>query len=90
MRCSATSDSAEFGLDLSEADLLLESGYRPMDTGYTRLSNGQFRVSVLTKMPGVTAEMIDWWFGWHCIEVGYELWHPRAHLSRAADRMVGG
>jgi hypothetical protein len=36
---------------------------------------------VLTKMPGVTAEMWDWWFGWHgCDARRYKLWHPRAHL----------
>lgn len=83
-------EPAEFGFELGGADLLLEPGYLPMETGYTRLSNGQFQVCVLTEMPGVTAEMIDWWFGWHYMEnERYKLWHPRAHLSQGAERMVG-
>jgi len=41
-------------------------------------------------MPGVTSQMVDWWFGWHYMESErYKLWHPRAHLSNAAERMIG-
>lgn len=83
-------EAQEFGFEVAEANQLLEPGYLPMETGYTRLGNGQVFVSCLTRMPGVTAEMIDWWFGWHYMEdQRYKLWHPRAHLSQEAERMVG-
>ncbi len=52
-------------------------------------------VSVLTDMPGVTAAMWDWWFGWHSEESArYKLWHPEAHQfstlgeNRSADRSL--
>lgn len=55
-------------------------GYEEMETGYTQLENGDLQVSVLTRMPNVTADMWDWWFGWHSTETArYKLWHPEAH-----------
>ena len=46
---------------IEEANKLLEPGYLPLETGYTQLSNGQWLVAVLTKMPGVRGKMLDWW-----------------------------
>jgi hypothetical protein len=83
-------EAAELGFPLTEADQLLEAGHLPLENGFTRLANGQLFVAVLTKMPGVTSEMIDWWFGWHYMESQrYKLWHPRAHLLNRAERMIG-
>lgn len=69
---------------LETAPELLREGHLPVETGYTTGRDGSVRVAVLTAMPGVTAEMWDWWFGWHgCDARRYKLWHPRAHLSAA-------
>lgn len=66
---------------LESAPQLLEEGYLPLESGYALGEDGTTRVAVLTRMPGVTAEMWDWWFGWHgCDPRRYKLWHPRAHL----------
>ena len=65
-----------------QADQMLEQGYLPLETGFARMVDGRMFVSCLTKMPGVTAEMIDWWFAWHPMEdERYKLWHPREHMS---------
>lgn len=81
-------EASELGFAIEQADLLLEDGYLPLETGVTRLSNDQIFVACLTKMPDVTAEMIDWWFAWHPMEdARYKLWHPRAHLSARATRL---
>ncbi len=83
-------EASELGFPLDEVDRLLEPGYLPLENGFTRLANGQIFVAALTKMPGVSGEMIDWWFGWHYMESQrYKLWHPRAHLANRAERMVG-
>jgi len=34
----------------------------------TRLVSGEISVAVLTKMPGVTGAMFEWWMGWHYME----------------------
>ncbi len=41
-------------------------------------------------MPGVTAEMIDWWFDWHARDpIRYRIWHPDAHFGNALDPQRG-
>ena len=79
--------AAELGLSFEHANRLLEPGYLDIETGYARLPNGQVFVSVLTPMPGVSGEMIDWWFGWHGGEKErYKLWHPQAHMRAPSAR----
>lgn len=37
-------------------------------------------------MPGVTPEMIDWWFNWHPLEgLRYMIWCPVAHAGIRAE-----
>jgi hypothetical protein len=63
---------------------LLQPGYTDSETGYTLETDGSQRVAVLTRMPGVSPEMWDWWFGWHgCRDSRYKLWHPVAHRAAA-------
>jgi hypothetical protein len=83
-------ESSELGFAISQANRLLEPGYLPLENGYARIDTGQLFVATLTRMPRVDAQMIDWWFGWHWMESQrYKLWHPRAHVSNGAERMVG-
>jgi hypothetical protein len=73
---------ASSGLRLRDANALLEPGYLALENGYARLDDATLYVSALTPMPGVTGEMIDWWFAWHGEESArYQLWHPRDHIS---------
>lgn len=77
------------------ADRITRPGYEYLESGWTRLSSGVVMVGVLTPMPGVTAKMWDWWFGWHSTESArYKLWFPDAHQyaalgeDRSADRTL--
>jgi DAPG hydrolase-like protein len=82
-------EAGELGLRLDDCNRLLEPGYLPLENGWTRLSGGQVFVAVRTPMPGVSAAMIDWWFGWHGVEPQrYKLWHPRAHLDTRMERAL--
>src|SRR5262249_22016535 len=47
--------------------------------------DGTLVIAARTEMPGVTGEMIDWWFGWHLASSErYRLWHPRDHVRATA------
>lgn len=77
--------ASEYGPRLAElVDIMERPGYQPMESGYTLNADGHIVVSVLTRMPGVTGEMWDWWFGWHGTQTArYKLWHPEAHAFSA-------
>ena len=67
---------------VEEASSMLEPGYWPVETGFTRATDKSIRVFCLTKMPQVYPIMWDWWFGWHGSEAQrYKLWHPKAHID---------
>jgi hypothetical protein len=66
---------------LDDAPALLDEESGEAETGYAFGRDGSMRLHVYTPMPDVTAEMWDWWFGWHGEDTRrYKLWHPQAHL----------
>mgnify|MGYP003600490026 FL=1 len=74
---------AELLPPLTDAPRMLTDG-EEWDNGYGLHPDGSMVVSVHTDMPGVRADMWDWWFGWHGDDSRkYRLWHPRAHLYAA-------
>ncbi len=69
-------------LKREDVNQLLKPGYLPTENGFTRLEDGTVYVSVLTKMPNVTLDMIDWWFWWHAAEgQRYQIWYPDMHFD---------
>jgi hypothetical protein len=61
---------------------LFNEGYLETETGYCVMEDGTAFVACLTKMPGVTTEMIDWWFAWHGLDsLRYQIWNPDDHAS---------
>lgn len=61
---------------------LLNYEYDEIETGYCVLPNGAGYVSVNNKFPGVTLEMINWWFAWHSLEdLRYMLWFRKGHYG---------
>ena len=71
---------------LTDMPKLLAPGYHQLEDGYGFRSDGAFHVAVRTDLPGVSPEMIDWWFAWHSAEPQrYKLWHPRAHVHAQWD-----
>ncbi|MEM6803999.1 MAG: hypothetical protein AAF696_21520 [Bacteroidota bacterium] len=73
-------------LDRGQIHALLDNGYLAGENGFRRLADGSYYVSVLSKMPKVSIEMIDWWFWWHAAEgVRYQIWYPAMHFDISAD-----
>ena len=65
-----------------DRDDLMKPGYLAVETGYTVMPDGSGFAATLVRMPGVTPEMLDWWFNWHPLEgLRYALWCPVAHAD---------
>jgi hypothetical protein len=58
-------------------------------TGFGVHDNGTGFVCNTTYMPGVTGEMLDWWFPWHSVgaDLRYKLWDPEDHYFARADNV---
>lgn len=67
-------------LRLSEAPKLLGNDYLELEAGYGLTSDNMAHIAASTYMPGVTAAMIDWWFGYVHTTDHYKLWHPTDHV----------
>jgi hypothetical protein len=62
-------------------DLFLP-GYLDVEIGYCIMDDGTGFVANLTEMPGLTAEMFDWWFSWHGLDnFRYTIWDPEDHFK---------
>lgn len=56
--------------------------------GFGVAEDGTGFVANETYMPGVTSEMLDWWFPWHSVgsDLRYKIWDPEDHYFARADR----
>lgn len=56
--------------------------------GYGIMPDGTGFVCNQTYMPGVTGEMLDWWFPWHSVgsDLRYKIWDKEDHYFARADR----
>jgi len=72
-------------LPITERSKLMEPGYLPAETGHCLMPDGSGFAATKVFMPGVTSEMIDWWFNWHpLVGLRYAIWCPVAHQSISA------
>lgn len=52
------------------------------EVGFVKMDDGTYLVSMVCPMPGITAEMIEWWFWWHAKDsLRYQVWYPGEHIS---------
>lgn len=73
-------------LGRNELDRLCDPAPLPAETGWCTLPDGVGYVAARTAMPGVSGEMVDWWFDWHPRDpIRYRVWHPLAHFSNSID-----
>lgn len=78
-------------MNFQDAQELLEPEALPYTSGIERLADGVLHVAVMTRMPGVTPRMIEWWFGDYMQTTEhYRRWHPRDHIwMEWADKLPG-
>lgn len=68
-------------LPIENRNDLFNPGYMKVETGYCVMNNGTGYLCNLTKMPGVTPEMFEWWFAWHALDdLRYRIWDPEDHF----------
>lgn len=73
-------------LKIENKNKLLEVGYLDAENGFYHFEDGSAYAAVLTPMPKVTVEMIDWWFWWHAKEpIRYKIWYPEMHFDISSD-----
>ena len=55
--------------------------------GYGVAADGTGFVCNATYMPGVTGDMLDWWFPWHSVgsDLRYKIWDPEDHYFARAN-----
>lgn len=69
-------------LPLENLNDLLNPGYHEVEVGWCVLPSGAGYIANLNIMPGVTPEMLKWWFAWHALEdLRYKLWFPPGHFG---------
>lgn len=73
-------------LRIEDKNQLLKDGYLNCENGFYHFEDKSAYATVLTKMPKVTIEMIDWWFWWHAKEpIRYKIWYPEMHFDISSD-----
>ena len=69
-------------LPITQINDMLNPGYFEVEAGWCILPDGAAYISNYTQMPGVTVEMINWWFVWHSLEnLRYKIWWPDGHFG---------
>lgn len=57
------------------------------EAGYRQYPDGNWLISMYCPMPGVTADMVNWWFWWHPqASERYQSWFPGEHFSITTDK----
>lgn len=66
---------------------ILKDASLQQEVGYRRFPDGSYLVSMTCPMPGITPEMIVWWFWWHPqTDERYQVWFPGEHYSISFDK----
>ena len=63
-----------------DKNVILTDDKLQREAGICEYGMGKWLVSMYCPMPGITPEMIEWWFWWHPQQsLRYQVWYPGAH-----------
>jgi hypothetical protein len=69
-------------LPIERINDLLDPGYHEVEAGWCIMPNGTGYIANHLPMPGVTVDMVNWWFAWHSLEdLRYKIWWPDGHFG---------
>jgi hypothetical protein len=72
----------ELVLEKADAIRLCDPAPMEVENGWTVRPDGSVQVAFRTALPGVTAEMVEWWAEWHPLrDDRYRAWHPSEHFG---------
>ena len=87
IRASLESGGAVTPTPFAEKNEILQNAALQRETGFTRLPDGNYLVAMTCPMPGVSPEMIRWWFWWHAQKsLRYRIWFPGEHYGISTAR----
>ena len=70
--------------EFENMDHVLRDTALQRDVGFQQFPDGSWLVSMVCPMPGITKEMIDWWFWWHTQDnLRYQVWFPGSHSKNS-------
>ena len=73
--------------NFSDKDSILCDPQLQTQAGFSRFPDGSYLVSMHCPMPGITPEMIQWWFWWHAqADERYQVWFPGEHFGISYDK----
>lgn len=65
-----------------DKDDILKSTQLQNEVGYAKMKDGSYLVSMVCPMPGISEDMIRWWFWWHPQNKDrYRIWYPKEHIG---------
>ncbi len=77
--------TVEEGLPISERAKIQDGTY-PAKAGFFPLEEGGILVASDLDTPDLTADMLYWWFAWHCLDnFRYTIWDPDDHFAIMLD-----
>lgn len=69
-------------LILENRNDLFKTGNLPGEEGFFVMPDGSGHVAHRTLMPGITGQMLEWWFAWHPLDdLRYIIWDPEDHFG---------
>jgi len=73
-------------LKIENRNKLFDKGDLSDEFGFYMMDDGSAIVSNNTLMPGVTGEMLAWWFAWHPLDpLRYAIWDNEDHFDAEVD-----
>ncbi len=68
--------------EFKDKNEILKSKDIQKEMGFAKLPDGNYLVSMTCPMPGITTDMINWWFWWHPqADERYKAWFPGEHFA---------